>query len=225
MILGLDVSDRLGLVTLELPGGRLLSRVSEVPREHTAFLQRVLAGLREEAGRPWSDLARVAVTVGPGSFTGLRVGLATAKGLAFGRDVEVAPLASLALPVLALPAAPGPTLACRRARGQEVWAALFAPGADRPEWEDLLDAAGLAVHAAAAAAAGARLVGTPPPGTFPAEAPLAVLPEPGPAEQLAALARLARLARGALRGEAVDALQPRYLLRPATSRPAGGRAR
>lgn len=224
MILGLDVSARAGLVTLELPGRRLLTRVSETPREHTAFLHRSLAELREESGRPWSDLERVAVTVGPGSFTGLRVGLATAKGLAFGREIEVVPLPSLVLPVLALPGEPAPVLVCRRARGEEIWAALFPPGAEWPVWEELLDAVGLAVRAEAAAA-GTRLVGEPPPGTFRGAPPLPVLPEPEPAAQLAALARLAREAGGGLRGEAVDALQPRYLLRPATTRPKRGRVR
>ena len=46
-------------------------------------------------GLNFSDVNLYAVTVGPGSFTGVRIGVATVKGLAFGRDIPTAPVSTL----------------------------------------------------------------------------------------------------------------------------------
>jgi tRNA threonylcarbamoyladenosine biosynthesis protein TsaB len=69
-----------------------------------ALLPAVLA-LLAEAGLAPARLAAIAVSIGPGSFTGLRVGVATAKGLAFGREPRV-----VAVPTLAALAAKGAAL-------------------------------------------------------------------------------------------------------------------
>ncbi len=210
MILAIDVSARYGLLSLELADGCLLTRLGEEPREQLAFLGAALASLRAEAGVPWSALARVAVTIGPGSFTGLRMGLAAAKGLVFGREVPLAPVSSLALPRLAAdPALAAPLLVSRRARGEEYWLAGFAAGSWQPAEERLASLAELAT-ALAKPAAGRHL----------GEGPGAE-PEPGPAAQLAALARLAREAPALPAGPDLDRLLPRYLLAPSVTPPRG----
>ena len=208
MILAIDVSARYGLLSLELADGRLLTRLGEEPREQLEFLGAALASLRAEAGVQWSALARVAVTIGPGSFTGLRVGLAAAKGLVFGRDVPLAPLPSLALPRLAAdPALAAPLLTSRRARGDEFWLARFAAGSWQPVEERLVTL----VELAAAVASADRHVGEGP----------GAEPEPGPADQLAALARLAREAAVLPAGLDLDRLLPHYLLAPSVTLPRG----
>ncbi len=222
MILAIDCSANLGLVSLELPDGARLARLSDLPREHTRFLGDALAELIADSGRSWEDLTRVAVTIGPGSFTGLRVGLACAKGLVFGRDLPIAPLPSLALPVLAHPeSARRACLVCRPARGAELWAARFAAGAAKPDWERLLDASALRAEAAAA------LEDDPPglmlgtlPTTLAAEPDLPrVEAEPAAEAQLEALAQLARETEELVSGPELDRLLPRYLLAPATTKP------
>jgi len=68
----------------------LARRVEVMARGHQERLADLVAETLAEAGLAFSDLHRIAVTVGPGSFTGLRVGLAFAKGLG----------AALGLPVI-----------------------------------------------------------------------------------------------------------------------------
>lgn len=65
-----------------LADGRILASTSEpMARGHQERLAPLVADLMSKAGLGFADLDRISVTVGPGSFTGLRVGLAFAKGL------------------------------------------------------------------------------------------------------------------------------------------------
>jgi tRNA threonylcarbamoyladenosine biosynthesis protein TsaB len=67
--------------------GAALATASEaMTRGHQERLAPLVAEIMAQAGCAFSDLDRIAVTVGPGSFTGLRVGLAFAKGLALALD-------------------------------------------------------------------------------------------------------------------------------------------
>ena len=86
----------------------------------------------------WESVTRLAVGVGPGSFTGLRIGVATARGIAQALGIEVAPVGTvdaLAAGIAAAPEAAGrDRLAVIDARRGEVFAGLYGPeGASR--WE------------------------------------------------------------------------------------------
>jgi tRNA threonylcarbamoyladenosine biosynthesis protein TsaB len=115
------------------PPERLLGRP-----EHSAELLPALAELLEEAGVDWPQVRALAVGVGPGTFTGLRIGVATARGLAHGLGIGISPVPSLA--ALAAGLAEGgvaehhPLLPLIDARRRQVFAALYQrPGAE-PEW-------------------------------------------------------------------------------------------
>jgi tRNA threonylcarbamoyladenosine biosynthesis protein TsaB len=74
----------------------LASRSWEAGYRHGEELLAVLDELFGEAGMALADVAGVVVGTGPGAFTGLRVGLATAKGLAYGLHVPVVGIGSAA---------------------------------------------------------------------------------------------------------------------------------
>lgn len=106
-----------------------------------------------EAGLGYGDLSRVAVTVGPGSFTGVRVGIAFAKGVAFARAIPAVGVSTLA--VIARMAGL-PALAVVDARHGAVFAALYEmdPEMDRPAFQGRMT-----VAEARAAAGAARIAG------------------------------------------------------------------
>ncbi len=82
------------------------------------------------AGVGWSSLERIAVGVGPGTFTGLRVGIATARGLAQSLSMELVGVSSLRALALGALAADGPrgVLAVIDARRGEAFAGAYRAG-------------------------------------------------------------------------------------------------
>jgi tRNA threonylcarbamoyladenosine biosynthesis protein TsaB len=93
--------------------------------------RRLLGGidwLLREAGLDWTEIGGLAVSLGPGSFTGLRIGLSTAKGLAMAAGIPL--LGVAALDGLAAQLAHAAPLICPvlDARKQEVYAAFYRPG-------------------------------------------------------------------------------------------------
>lgn len=74
----------------------VLAELSEdIGRGHAERLMDVIAGVLGRAGCDYGDLGRVAACAGPGSFTGVRVGLATARGIALGLGVPAVGVSSL----------------------------------------------------------------------------------------------------------------------------------
>lgn len=134
ILLGLDTSTSATAVALRLADGSTSeARDDPPPGEHPGHATRLLAlvyELLEREGLRWGSIERIAVGVGPGTFTGLRVGLATARGLAQSLQVELVGVSSLeALAHGALGAEPSPTvLAVIDARRGEVFAAAYEPG-------------------------------------------------------------------------------------------------
>jgi tRNA threonylcarbamoyladenosine biosynthesis protein TsaB len=135
IVLGFDTATSATAVGLRLGDGTTLERRDD-PREgeHPGHATRLLpfaAELLARAGLEWGAVDRIAVGTGPGRFTGLRVGVATARGLAQSLGAELVGVSSLrALARGAAPAYPDrPLLAVIDARRGEVFAAAYAAGA------------------------------------------------------------------------------------------------
>jgi len=95
LVLGLDTCLSSCSVAV-LDGGRLVASAREVmARGHQERLAPMAQSVMAEAGLAFDRLERIAVTVGPGSFTGLRVGIAFAKGLALALDLPAVGIGTL----------------------------------------------------------------------------------------------------------------------------------
>jgi tRNA threonylcarbamoyladenosine biosynthesis protein TsaB len=139
IVLGFDTATRATAVALMLDGGEMLrARDDPGPDEHPGHATRLLtmAGeLLATAGVGWRGVERIAVGLGPGTFTGLRVGVATARGLAQSLSSELVGVSSslaLATAAAGTPDAEwvgpheGRVLALIDARRGEVFAAAYA---------------------------------------------------------------------------------------------------
>jgi tRNA threonylcarbamoyladenosine biosynthesis protein TsaB len=111
----------------------LAERAERESRSHTVSLPRLIERLLADAGLRLEDVGGLGVSIGPGSFTGLRIGLALAKGIAFAGGVPLVGVPTLEALAWVAEAAPGETVcAALDARKREVYAALFEAGPDGP---------------------------------------------------------------------------------------------
>src|SRR5438270_13363286 len=99
IVLGFDTSTPATAVALRLADVHTLqARDDPTPGAHPGHATQLLElarGVLEQAGVGWKEIERLAVGVGPGTFTGLRVGVATARGLAQSLDAELVGVSSL----------------------------------------------------------------------------------------------------------------------------------
>lgn len=99
IVLGFDTATPATAVGLRLADGRVLEgrddpAAGERPGHSTRLLP-LARGLLSEANVGWQDIDRIAVGVGPGTFTGLRIGVASARGLAQSLGVDLVGVSSL----------------------------------------------------------------------------------------------------------------------------------
>jgi len=124
VLLALETSAERGGVAL-FEGETLLGEADVAERErHAASLLVCLDRLLARVGRPLAEIDSIALAIGPGSFTGLRIGLATALGLTFGTTRTLVPVPTLA--ALAVQAqVSGLVVPLLDARRGEVYAGLY----------------------------------------------------------------------------------------------------
>lgn len=111
----------------------LATRSLDLERGHAEHLMGVIEAVLREADIAYRDLSRIAVSVGPGSFMGIRTGVAAARGLALALGIPATGVTTLeALASDARQAFPGrPVLAAIDAKRSEIYAAAYDAGGNQ----------------------------------------------------------------------------------------------
>ena len=124
-ILAVDSSSLTGSVALCQGEFLVAESLLNVRSTHSEKLLKQIDLLLNEADWKLEDLDLLTVVTGPGSFTGLRIGIATIKGLAQILDKPVVPVSSLQTVAMNLPLSPVPICAFLDARKKEVYSQVF----------------------------------------------------------------------------------------------------
>ena len=95
-ILAVDTSTEACSVALQI-GDKTIAKFADEPRSHSRLLMPMVQQVLAEAEIKVNQLDVIGVSIGPGSFTGLRIGFAAVQGMAYGADIPVAPVSTLEL--------------------------------------------------------------------------------------------------------------------------------
>lgn len=133
-ILLIDTSTAVLSVGLALDGTVVQERVCTEARQQASLTAPLVKEMLDAQGMGVKDCDAICVGSGPGSYTGLRVGVSTAKGLAFGAGkplIAVGTLDILAQSVLAGPDHPSFIIPMIDARRMEVYTAVYSPSGEK----------------------------------------------------------------------------------------------
>lgn len=128
IILGIETATSICSVALVRDGKLIAVRESEGLKEHSAALTGYIADVFSEAGLTYQQMDAIAVSMGPGSYTGLRIGVSSAKGLCYAIDkpfIAIDTLKSLAWQALQ---------SCEQ-RGINIKSSILAPMIDAGRME------------------------------------------------------------------------------------------
>jgi tRNA threonylcarbamoyladenosine biosynthesis protein TsaB len=117
-----------------LHGDALIDRSEMAPRRHAELVLPMAESLLAEAGLARAGLDAIAVGRGPGAFTGVRLAVSVAQGLALALDIPVLPISSLAALAMQAPRNGAAVLAAIDARRGEIYAGTFQMGAEGIKW-------------------------------------------------------------------------------------------
>jgi tRNA threonylcarbamoyladenosine biosynthesis protein TsaB len=95
LILSIDTSTKVCSIALHQDGQELAHQVYHLQKSHSSLLPMIVKQIMENVDKKLTDLQAVAVAAGPGSYTGLRIGTSTAKGLCFGLNIPLLSFDSL----------------------------------------------------------------------------------------------------------------------------------
>ncbi len=145
LILAVDTSAKPVSCALAQDGHVLASFYANTGLTHSQTLMPMIENVLNVSGYRVSDLDAVAVNAGPGSFTGVRIGVSAVKGLAFTADLPCVSVSTLECMAENTAAIPGTVICCLMdARCQQVYGALFEKDAN-DTWQRLSEDEALTV--------------------------------------------------------------------------------
>ena len=132
-ILAFETSAKAASVALTQEGKLLGESYQNTGLTHSQTLMVMAQDLLRQCGVAISQLDAVAVANGPGSFTGVRIGVAAAKGFAWGREIPCYGVSTLEAMALSFGGYQGYVCPCMDARRSQVYNALFYVNHGKPE--------------------------------------------------------------------------------------------
>ncbi|SRR5690606_96413 len=94
-ILALDTSNETLAVAIQKDGKLAAEKMTNIKKDHSSRLMPAVVGLMEDAALEPEHLDKIIVGRGPGSYTGVRIGVTTAKAMAWALDIPIVPVSSL----------------------------------------------------------------------------------------------------------------------------------
>lgn len=132
-VIAIETATVVGSIAIVDPA-RVISEITlNIRATHSEKLMAAIDRLLCGAGLAVEDMDGIAVSIGPGSFTGLRIGLSTAKGLSYASGKPLIGIPTLDALALNMTFSSYLTCPIQDARKGEVYAALYRPGAESPE--------------------------------------------------------------------------------------------
>ena len=125
LILAFETSAKAASVALTQDGNLLGESYQNTGLTHSQTLMVMAEDLLKQCSKTVSDLDAVAVAEGPGSFTGVRIGVAAAKGLSWGAELPCYGVSTLEAMAVSLGIYEGYVCPCMDARRNQVYNALF----------------------------------------------------------------------------------------------------
>ncbi len=135
LVLGIDTASTGLGVAIAGPDGLIAETTLQTGLRHSSNLLPIVDRTLTTAGYTIGDVEAVAVTMGPGSFTAVRIGLNTAKGICLGRDLPLVGLSTLAAMAARFPSPGGeamPVIPWLDARRREVYAGYYDTSGSHP---------------------------------------------------------------------------------------------
>src|SRR5215470_3849581 len=129
------IEDGLILAEKIIPRGSSVNRTTlkRLRSNHAEILLPLIASVLQTCALSLPELSALAVSIGPGSFTGLRIGLSTIKGLAYGSDIAVVGISTLLANAARVTDYDGLICSLLDAQKKEVYGALFNRSGDNLE--------------------------------------------------------------------------------------------
>ena len=125
LILAFETTAKAGSVALLEDGKLLAESYQNTGLTHSQTLMVMAEDMLKQAGKTVADVTAVAVAEGPGSFTGVRIGVAAAKGFALGAEIPCCGVSTLEAMAETLGAWQGYVCPCMDARRNQVYNSLF----------------------------------------------------------------------------------------------------